>query len=52
MSTVRNKLVHDHNFNALDSRTEFAKSFDLVEKELKAKIIERRGGAGGACVVM
>mmetsp|Transcript_13444 Transcript_13444/g.24340 ORF Transcript_13444/g.24340 Transcript_13444/m.24340 type:complete len:121 (+) Transcript_13444:140-502(+) len=48
--TVRNKLVHDHDFNALPDRVHFAKSYDLVEKELKAKLRGSSSSSGG-CVI-
>ena len=44
--TIRNKLVHDHNFNALPDRVHFAKSYESVEKELKAKL-----GSSSSCVI-
>lgn len=46
--TIRNKLVHDHNFNDLPDRKHFAMSYDLVEKELKAKL---RGGSSSGCAI-
>ena len=36
--TIRNKLVHEHDFNKLPDRAGFAKSYDSAEKELKAKL--------------
>ena len=36
--TLRNKLVHEYEFNKLPDRVRFAKSYDSVEKELKAKM--------------
>jgi hypothetical protein len=45
--TIRNKLVHDHDFNKLPDRVGFAKSYDSVEKELKAKL--NRSSSG--CVI-
>ena len=46
--TVRNKLVHDHDFNALPDRVYFAKSYDSVERELKDKC---RGSSSYGCVI-
>ena len=45
--TIRNKLVHEHGFNKLPDRVSFAKSYDSVEKELKAKI----SGSSGGCII-
>ena len=45
--TIRNKLVHEHGFNKLPDRVSFAKSYDGVEKELKAKI----SGSSGGCII-
>ena len=45
--TIRNKLVHDHNFNALPDRVHFAKSYDSVEKELKQKL----KGTSAGCII-
>lgn len=47
--TVRNKLVHDVNFNKLPDRKDFARSFDSVEKELKQKLKEIHGES--SCVI-
>ena len=46
--TIRNKLVHDHDFNKLPDREHFAKSYDSVEKELREKL---KGKSDGACVI-
>ena len=46
--TIRNKLVHDHDFNALPDRVHFAKSYDSVERELKDKV---RGSSSNGCVI-
>lgn len=45
--TIRNKLVHEHGFNKLPDRVSFAKSYDSVEKELKAKI----SGSSDGCII-
>ena len=45
--TIRNKLVHEHGFNKLPDRVSFAKSYDSVEKELKARI----SGSSGGCII-
>jgi hypothetical protein len=36
--TVRNKLVHDHDFNELPDRVHVAKSYDSVATELLDKL--------------
>lgn len=45
--TVRNRLVHDRDFNAIPERAEFARGFDEVEAELKAML----KSSGSSCVV-
>ena len=45
--TIRNKLLHEHGFNKLPDRAGFAKSYDSVEKELKAKL----SGSSSGCVI-
>ena len=46
--TVRNKLVHNYEFNKLDDRDHFARSYDSVEKELREKL---KGKPDGACII-
>ena len=48
--TIRNKMVHDHEFNSLPDRAQFAESYDSVEKELKEKL---RGGSSrsSSCII-
>lgn len=45
---MRNKLVHEYEFNSLPDRVHFAKSYDSVEKELKSKLKE---SSAGACII-
>eukprot|EP00980_Cylindrotheca_fusiformis_P011216 scaffold2574_cov98-Cylindrotheca_fusiformis.AAC.6 len=47
--TIRNKLVHEHDFNALENRKEFARSYDGVEKELR-EILKQRNGSS-SCII-
>lgn len=50
--TVRNKLVHDHDFHALPDRVHFAKSYDSVERELKEKLLAgKKKSTTTGCVV-
>ncbi|KAI2494977.1 hypothetical protein MHU86_19537 [Fragilaria crotonensis] len=49
--TLRNKLVHDHEFNSLPDRQYFASSYDQVEKELKMHLSKRKGKTGEACTI-
>lgn len=42
--TIRNKLVHDRDFNAIPDRATFAKSFDEVEGQLKAMLKSKGSG--------
>ncbi|CAJ1926272.1 unnamed protein product [Cylindrotheca closterium] len=46
--TIRNRMVHEHGFNALPDRTQFAKSYDSVEQELKDVLKNRNGSS---CVI-
>lgn len=46
--TLRNKIVHDHEFNKLPDRVHFAKSYDSVEKELKEKL---KGSSASGCII-
>ena len=36
--TLRNKLVHDHDTNAIPNRPRFVKEFDEIEAELRAML--------------
>lgn len=47
--TIRNKMVHDHEFNSLPDRAQFAKSYDSVEKELKEKL--RGDSSSSSCII-
>ena len=44
--TIRNKLVHERDFNSIPDRDEFAASFEAVEKELQGMLPKDR-----ACVI-
>ena len=48
--TIRNKPVHDHDFNALPDRVHFAESYDSVERELKDKLRGSSSSSNG-CVI-
>jgi hypothetical protein len=47
--TIRNKLVHEHEFNELPNRKAFAKSYDSVEKELQ-EVLARHNGSS-SCII-
>ena len=49
--TVRNKLVHDKEFNSLPDRIGFAMSYESVEQELKARLAAKNDSTG-SCIVM
>lgn len=49
--TLRNKIVHDHDFNELPDRKHFAKSYESVEGELKQKLGEKRRGSKVGCII-
>ena len=48
--TIRNKLVHDHNFNRLPNRVEFAQSYHSVEKELQ-EILAKQNNSSSSCII-
>lgn len=48
--TIRNKLVHEHGFNALPNRNDFAKSYDTVEFELQ-EVLKQRRGSSSTCII-
>lgn len=47
--TIRNRMVHEHGFNELPNRKEFAQSYDSVEKELKEILKEKNGSS--SCII-
>ena len=49
--TLRNKMVHDHEFNSLPDRTQFAMSYDSVEKELKEKLAACDSSSSSSCII-
>lgn len=48
--TIRNKLIHDYDFNAIPDRADFVKSFDAADAELRALAQIKPSQPG--CVVM
>ena len=44
--TIRNKLVHERDFNSIPDHNEFAASFEPVEKELQGMLPK-----DSACVI-
>lgn len=54
LATLRNKLVHDRSYNALDDRPGFIRAYDESVAELGAIIKARSGGAATAshCIIM
>jgi hypothetical protein len=54
LATIRNKLVHEYDFNSIPDRTAFIAKFVSAEKELRA-ILKKHGKGGsssGGCTVM
>ena len=49
LATIRNKLVHEYDFNQIPERATFIAKFDQSTVDLK-KAVEERGNAGG-CVI-
>ena len=47
--TIRNKLVHDRDFNAIPKRNEFAKEFDAVLAELETMM--KKGATNYTCII-
>lgn len=52
LATIRNKLVHEYDFNAIPDRARFIKNFEGSSKELK-QILKKRHGGGQSdyCVI-
>jgi hypothetical protein len=46
LATIRNKLVHEHDFNQIPDRKRFIEKFDWSAKELKRVVEERRKARG------
>jgi len=44
LATIRNKLVHEHDFNAIPDRARFIQNFDQSCVELKEILQQRRPG--------
>jgi hypothetical protein len=54
LATIRNKLVHEHGFDAIPDRPRFIQKFDWSAAKLKEIISQRRGsnkGGSSACVI-
>jgi hypothetical protein len=54
LATIRNKLVHEHDFNAIPDRARFIKNFQSSCKELKEILKQRQGGRSGStsnCII-
>lgn len=49
LATIRNKLVHEYDFNKIPEREKFIGKFDKSTEDLK-KAVEERGGSGG-CII-
>ena len=51
LTPVRNKMVHEYNFNTLPDRQGFATSYDQVEKELRTHLAGKKGKEGQVCTI-
>jgi hypothetical protein len=58
LATIRNKLVHEHDFNSIPDRKRFIEKFDWSETELKRVVLQRRKargditkGVGEKCII-
>jgi hypothetical protein len=53
LATIRNKLVHEHGFDAIPDRPRFIQKFEWSAAKLKEIIIKRRGPKGDSspCVI-
>lgn len=49
--TIRNKVVHEHDFNRLPDRPAYVRSFDEVFRRL-AELKGRGARSGGQCSLM
>mmetsp|Transcript_12997 Transcript_12997/g.30913 ORF Transcript_12997/g.30913 Transcript_12997/m.30913 type:complete len:127 (+) Transcript_12997:92-472(+) len=58
LATIRNKLIHEHGFDAIPDRVKFVSDFERSAQELGRILEEKRkqaggsGSAGSKCVVM
>ncbi|KAK3283672.1 hypothetical protein CYMTET_8642 [Cymbomonas tetramitiformis] len=50
LATLRNKLVHERDFNSLPDREKFIERFEKAEKEL-AWLCADGKGEGGRCII-
>lgn len=46
LATIRNKLVHEHDFNKIPDRPRFIEKFDWSAAELKRVVVQRRKARG------
>ena len=51
LGTVRNKLVHNYSYNAIERRQEFIQAFVEAESQMKQMIKAARGEKESSCVV-
>jgi hypothetical protein len=53
LATIRNKLVHEHRFDAIPDRPRFIQKFEWSEAKLKEIISQRLGSKGesSTCVI-
>jgi hypothetical protein len=53
LATIRNKLVHEYDFNRIPDRAKFIKNFEQSAKELNEILRKRRAGekSGEQCVI-
>jgi hypothetical protein len=54
LATIRNKLVHEHAFNAIPDRARFIKTFEQSSNELKELLRKRnsRSTTSDKCTIM
>ena len=58
LATIRNKLVHEHGFDAIPDRKRFIQKFEWSSSELERVVVQRRKargamakGVGESCIV-
>jgi len=54
LATIRNKLVHEHDFNEIPDRTKFIRNFELSRQELGGILQARKSkySKKDACIMM
>lgn len=52
LATIRNKLVHEHDFNAIPDRGRFIQNFEKSSKDLQEILKKRNSKNSDKCIIM